>query len=237
MVVGGTLGVGGADDGEREALLHEVEIHGEAADAAVAVDEGVDLGEAKVKIGGDLHGVTGGSGTIPSEEVVHVVGDFERIGWDVAGAGDTHRHSAVATGPLVLDAAHDEGVELEKNGFGEDGLVGDETAEELEGCEVVPGFEVVFEGFAVDGEAAADDDLGLGECEGVALDGVGLVDVVGLFGFKDGGEAAHLLGRERAAGIETGLESVDLGEVRRGFHGFRWGRGGRGVGGSDLDGP
>ncbi len=110
-------------------------------------------------------------------------------------------------------------MELEERVFGKSGLLGDEAAEELEGGEVVLGLQMIFEGFAVDGEAATDDDLGLGEGEGVALDGVGLVDIVGLLSLEDGGEAAHLLGREGAAGIEAGFEGVDLAEVRRGGHG------------------
>lgn len=113
MVVGGALGVGGADDGEGEAALHEVEVHREAADAAVAVDEGVDLGEAKVEVGGDLDGVGGGGRSIPREEVGHEIGDFAGIRRDVARAGDANGDGAVATGPLVLNAAQDEGVEAE----------------------------------------------------------------------------------------------------------------------------
>ena len=119
VVVGGALLAGGADGGEGKAMLQEVEIQRESADATVAVDERVDLGEEEVKIGGDLDRMAGGGSAIPSEKSGHEIGHFERIRRDVARTGNTHGHGAVTPGPLVFDAVEDKRVELEQDRFGE----------------------------------------------------------------------------------------------------------------------
>lgn len=175
-------------------VLQEVDVHRESGGSAIAVDEWMDADDVLVELSGDKNGMGScACQLVLLPQAIHEVSDFVRGRGYMLGTDDSYGHIAEAACICIVYTGEDDSVQLEHNVVGQWSGVGYEIVDNLQGCGEVNGFEVILERFACHGDSVRDDKLCLTEGEGVALDGVRLIDSFDFAGFEDGMELLQLL--------------------------------------------
>ncbi len=165
----------GRDGDHTVAPVYQDQIHQEPGGAPVAVPEGVDVHQPPVGVGGQQDRVRG---VLPFVQILYQPGHkarhLLRRGRDIFRAGDEHLALPVASGVLRVNAAVEQGVQveyillLELQGPAPGGL-----QHIVIGPGVAGGLVAVPDGLAAHGDTVLQEHLGLREGEGIALQGVG----------------------------------------------------------------